>query len=406
MLHVSLLALRLAELAGAPFERDLYDGLRRGADFLFQMMDSQTGRLPQYGNNDGADVLPLSECDFNDYRPVIQAVHYLAHRRRLLPAGPWDEDLIWLFGPDALAGDKPVPPEPVSSAFDLGGYYTLRGSDSWAMIRCHTYRDRPGQCDPLHVDLWWRGQNVFQDCGTYQYYVPGRPDVEHYFKSVAAHNTVTVDGVDPTRHVSRFLSFPWLRARKRHFGQAAEAVWRFEGEHYGYDRAPWGVLHRRTVIALSDGPWVIVDDLLGGGRHELILRWHMLDAPYEAVGRSCLRLRTPAGDIFVSVGGHPAEKVCFEVIRGRDEPDRVQGFAAPYYRERLPIPTLEVTWRCPMPQRIVTAVSAAEPMVVRATEHERWELVGDDRRWLVELAELERSVPRTLLGCTAAVNAI
>jgi len=409
MLHTSLLGLRLGELSGKPFEPDLYDRLQRCAYFVYQMMEPDTGRLPNYGNNDGAYVMPLSECDFADFRPVVQAVYYLSQRRRLFPTGPWDEDLLWLFGSEACVAEVVPPEPPASTAFEVGGYYTLRREQSWAMIRCHTYRDRPGQCDPVHVDLWWRGQNVLQDCGTYQYYLPGRPDVEHYFKSVAAHNTVTVDGVDPANHVSRFLWFPWLRARKRQFGQAAGATWWFEGEHYGYDRAPWGVVHRRTVISLADDLWVVVDDLLGSGRHELILRWHMMDAPYEAeAGRSCLRLQTPAGDVFLSVTGCPAELVRFEAVRGRDEPGRVQGFAAPYYGERLPIPTLEVTCRCPLPQRIVTAVSPVEPLVVRAaepgTESERWGLVWGDRRWIVELARLQRVAPRTFLGCAAAAS--
>ncbi|MFQ5806584.1 MAG: heparinase II/III family protein, partial [Phycisphaerae bacterium] len=102
MLATSLLALRLAELRSEPFERDIYERLGRCGEFLFQMMDSQTGRLPQLGNNDGAHVLPLNECDFTDFRPVIQAAHYLVHRKRRLQRGAWDEDVLWLFGADAL----------------------------------------------------------------------------------------------------------------------------------------------------------------------------------------------------------------------------------------------------------------------------------------------------------------
>ena len=49
---------------------------RAGNEFLFQMMEPSNGRLPLYGNNDGAYVLPLSECDFTDYRPAIQSTHF------------------------------------------------------------------------------------------------------------------------------------------------------------------------------------------------------------------------------------------------------------------------------------------------------------------------------------------
>ena len=119
---------------------------------------------------------------------------------------------------------------PESRAFDAGGYYTLRRRESWAMIRCHTYRDRPAHCDQLHVDLWWRGLSILQDCGTYRYYVPGRPDVEYYFKSCRAHNNVEIDGQNPLELASRFMWFPWPRARRRRFETMPNAPLVFEGE--------------------------------------------------------------------------------------------------------------------------------------------------------------------------------
>ena len=172
MLQDATLGLRLAELDDHPFPRRTYDRVGRAADFLFAMTDDETGQVPLYGNNDGAYVLPLSECDFLDYRPAIQSAHYLVHRERLLPEGPWDEDLAWLFGVDALDHEPPRHSSRSSSAFDVGGYYTLRRDSSWAMIRAHTYVDRPGHCDPLHVDLWWKGQNVLRDCGNVSVLLP------------------------------------------------------------------------------------------------------------------------------------------------------------------------------------------------------------------------------------------
>ncbi|PYV43213.1 MAG: hypothetical protein DMG09_00935, partial [Acidobacteria bacterium] len=154
MLHGAMIGLRLAELDGRPFDRDIYESIGRCGEFLFQMMDPNTGRVPNHGNNDGAYILPLSECDFTDFRPVVQTAYYLTHRERLLPAGPWDEDLLWLFGAEpggrhdhdpakgALSREERSPgavvAAPESRAFDAGGYYTLRRRESWAMIRCHT----------------------------------------------------------------------------------------------------------------------------------------------------------------------------------------------------------------------------------------------------------------------------
>mgnify|MGYP001575448618 CR=1 FL=1 len=403
MLDVSLAAFRLAELAGRPFERDLYERVGRAGEFLYQMTDADTGRVPNYGNNDGAYVLPLSECAFGDYRPVVQAVHYLVHRERLLPSGPWDEELVWLFGEDVTShGATPARPGPrsreddppqsplvkgggylpasplgkggccdgmsvphpkgwgtrESRAFEAGGYYTLRRGESWAMVRCHTYRDRPGQCDPLHVDLWWRGVNVLRDCGTFRYYVPERADVEQYFASLAAHNTVEIDGVEPYERMSRFLWFPWPRAEVRRFETGGEAP-RFEGERYDYDRKPWSVLHRRAVTARTDEMWEIEDELIstGDGGRTSVMRWHFCDAPFEVdASRAAMELRTEKGVVRVGVDVGRSTLRRFEVIRGRDEPGRVQGFASDVYGEQIAIPTLEVEVSGELPIRVVTRI--------------------------------------------------
>ncbi len=407
MLQGAMLGLRLAELADRPFDRDLYERLGRCGEFLFQMMDPETGRLPQYGPNDGAHILPLSECDFTDFRPVIQATHYLARRRRLLPAGPWDEELLWLFGRRALEAQEAPQRVPTSRAFDSGGYYTLRKDDTWAMVRCHTYRDRTSQCDQLQLDLWWRGQNILQDCGTYHYYVPGRPDLERYFKSAAAHNNIEIDGCDPLESVSRFLWFPWSRAAKRNFEPTGPRVIWFEGEHYDYDRAPWRVVHRRTVIALGSHAWMVVDDLLGDGEHQATLRWHMIDVPYEVdAARVSVNLKTPAGDAVVTVIGEPTAPQTFEVVRGRTEPGRVQGLAAPYYGELQSVPTLEVSLRCPLPQRMITVIGLGEAVVPhlvdRSADAQHWRVTIRNTAYTIRLARPLRSMERTLLECSPA----
>jgi hypothetical protein len=343
MLDACTLGLRLAELAGERLDRDLYERLDRCNEFMFQMMEPSSGRMPNYGANDGAHMLPLTECDFTDYRPMLQSVHYLVHRKRLLPEGPWDESLLWLFGPDSLTAGRAPQRDPASTAFRSGGYYTIRTPESWAMIRCHTFRDRPAHCDELHLDFWWRGQNVLLDAGTFHYYTPERPDIELYFKSVQSHNTLEVDGRNYLESASRFLWFPWPRARELVY-DVKGATQVFAGEHHGYNRSPWHVVHRRTVLSVQNGQiWVIGDDLLGAREHHAIARWHMMDAPCDLNAESqCLRLDTPRGALFIHVVVPPSTMRRLEVIRARDERGRFQGFVSPYYAEMLPAPTLEI----------------------------------------------------------------
>ena len=407
MLAMAAVAFRLAELHGDPFERGLYDKLSLANDFLFEMMDPQSGGVPNYGNNDGAHVLPLDECDFVDFRPIVQTVHYLVHRQRRLEPGPWDEDLLWLFGPEALAAPR-SPREPRAHAFADGGYFTLRGDQSWALVRCHTYRDRPAHYDPLHLDLWYKGHNVLRDCGTFKYYIPGRPDLERYFRSIQAHNCVEIDGGMPVELASRFQFFPWPRCRARQYNPvpASSGSCSCIFENHDYDRAPWHVLHRRTLLQLPGDAWVVVDDLLGIGRHRAVWYWHLLDADLTLEpGQTALVLKTPAGAYALAASATVAPRR-FEIVRGRDEPGRVQGFAAPYYGERRPIPVLEVEYEAHLPLRVVTALGPIRAMATRLADvdgQERWVVSAGDASFELTLPPPTRKIAQLLLECPVAL---
>ena len=416
MMQGAVLGLRLAELAGKPLGQPTYDSLGRCADFMFEMLDIATGQAPMYGNNDGAYLLPFSECDFLDFRPIVQTAHYAVHHQRRLSNGPWDEDLIWLFGDEAVANESKPLKQPASRAFEDGGYYTLRQAHSWCMLRCHTYRDRPGHYDQLQLDLWWRGINVFRDCGTFQYYIPDRADLEYYFKSIRSHNTVEIDGQDPVELASWFLWFPWPRGVMRRYvlqpgsdREDTQAMFYLEAEHYDYDRSPWHLLHRRSVIGLTGDSWVIVDDLLGTQKRQAVLRWHMADVPFTLdAPRQRVVLRTHAGEINVCLSVFPQVECDLSVIRGRDTKDQIQGLASSYYGKYEPIPTLEAAVGIDGTQRIVTAIGPQVTAVMRsqrpeprASKTENWIVELQDRSCRLRLALPERSAKRICLGQTA-----
>lgn len=363
MLHDALWTLRLAQLHGDRVPNDVIDRIHRALDWLCQLSDETSGGAPNYGQNDGALILPLDSCGYEDYRPALQAVSFLLGRTRSLDHGPWDEPLLWMFGPDALA----APLEPVrraSARFDAGGYYTLRGRDSWAMIRCHSYATRPGQADMLHLDLWWRGVNILRDSGTYSYNCP--PPWDRFFKSTAAHNTVEVDGLDQMTKGPRFMWYDWPRSRLLRFEPAAppggtRAAPSFQGEHDGYLRR-CGVVHRRTVEHPADDQWIVIDELLGGGVHRAALVWQFIDAPWSwDPATSALRVDAAPGPVAMFLEPPTGCKISGLVMRGLDEAGRVRGWESLYYGEMRPRPALciEVTGQCPM--RIVTRISLGQP---------------------------------------------
>lgn len=208
MLHNLLWALRLGELNDHRLSETVYQKFEKAVAFLYQLLDIESGGVPNYGANDGALVLPLNTCSYSDFRPVIQTSHYLVSQERLFERGPWDEDLFWLFGAEALNNQtENSRPAQISLSASVGGYYTLRGKQSWAMIRCVDYRDRPSQADQLHLDLWWRGINIACDAGTYLY--NGEHPWNNGLTTISVHNTVTVDSKDQMTRASRFLWLDW-----------------------------------------------------------------------------------------------------------------------------------------------------------------------------------------------------
>lgn len=350
MLHDALWAMRLAELNGRPLTDAFRARVGKAAEFLFEMLDPETGRVPNYGANDGALVLPLDACDYTDYRPVVQAAMYAATGRRVLPHGPHDEAGLWLYG-EAFLQSPVEPREPRSRRFDAGGYYTIRGDKTWCMVRCHTYHDRPAHVDMLHLDLFANGVNLLSDSGTYLYYSPDEPHFERFFKDISAHNTIEVGGRGPLELASRFLWVPWPKGIRLEHSAA-----RFVGEHDAYARAPWRTVHRRSIDLNREREWLITDELLGDGEHDVSLRWHLADGPFVLhteqrwieIEPCCFKARLKFD---------MPDAMRINVRRGDDAPDRVMGWQSLYYGERTPRPTVELTGRAKLPMKITTRIS-------------------------------------------------
>jgi asparagine synthase (glutamine-hydrolysing) len=233
--------------------------------------------MPVYGSNDGALVLPFNNCDFTDYRPLLQLGSYLTKKKHLLEPGPWDEDVFWFYGEESLTPD-PSPKgrragDEGEFSFPYGGIHLLRGASSKAVIRCTDFRSRPSHADQLHVDLWMRGQNIACDAGTYLYSGEGiwRNGLAH----TAVHNTVTVDHQDQMKMLTRFTWTDWSKGSVLRHG---EEIW--QGEQDGYRRLADPVDHKRTVLSLGGDRWLVIDHLTASQSHHYGLHWLLSDGDY------------------------------------------------------------------------------------------------------------------------------
>jgi hypothetical protein len=59
MLHDYVWAIRLGEQNNQPLSSGLKERIRAAVNFLYQIQDEETGKVPYYGQNDGALILPL-----------------------------------------------------------------------------------------------------------------------------------------------------------------------------------------------------------------------------------------------------------------------------------------------------------------------------------------------------------
>ena len=251
ILHIYLCVIRLAELNHAPFSDVLKSRLTKSVEYLFQLIDPETGQMPIYGSNDGALVLPLNNCDFNDYRPLLQLGSYVTKRELIFEPGPWDEDIFWFYGASPLS---PRVRAISQSSFPQGGTYLLRGANSKAIIRCTDPRSRPSHADQLHVDLWVQGRNIACDAGTYLY--SGEEPWRNGLAHTAVHNTVTVDHLDQMKMLTRFTWTNWSHGKVL---RQKRILW--QGEHDGYKRLADPVKSQTNVILLAGDRWLIVDQL-------------------------------------------------------------------------------------------------------------------------------------------------
>lgn len=339
MLHDYIWAMRLAENQDQPLSADLSQRISNAGRFLYQIQDDQNGSVPNYGQNDGALVLPLNNCDSPDFRPVLQATQFLTTGKRCYSPGPWDEDLLWLFGPESL--DSPIETNPrVDFQARQGGCYTMRTSDTLLFARCPAFRHRPAHADLLHVDLWWRGQNIALDAGTFSYNLDsssGDP-----LSKTGAHNTVTIDQCDQMDRVGRFLWLPWAKAEAHRLQKSDEGNLTYlELTHDGYQRLDAPAFHTRAVLRVQNS-WLIIDRLTSSAEHEYRLHWLLMDAPIVNQGETNLTLDTSDGPYYMQAGSS-AEEQSSSIVRADDA--SLRGWRAPYYNRLEPALSLELRTR-------------------------------------------------------------
>jgi hypothetical protein len=213
----------------------------------------------------------------------------------------------------ATAGRDGTVPAERSVDFPVAGYHVQRSGwgereaytdERFLMMGCGALGDGGhGHYDSLAVEAYAYGRPLVVDPGRYTY-AEGTPNWRHWFKGTAAHNTVTVDGLDQQ---------PYRRGKPKQPFCASTLLDQRTSDDvqvlYGEVRSPaYDAVHRRAVVFVDGAYWLVFDELRAPTAHEYVVRWHLADdvalalGPAEGDGWS---VASPGLTLTV-VGGRPA----------------------------------------------------------------------------------------------------
>lgn len=240
---------------------------------------SQAGPPEGFGDDDGGRL-------FNPRRNRTKhmtdslALGAVLFGRNDLNSASLTEESVWLFGDEAVSHfdmHSSISQESESKAFESGGIYVIADSEpclQQMMIDAGpqgTGRSGHGHADALSIRFSQDGRRCLVDPGTYCYLSDGNE--RSLFRGTGAHNTLRVDGLDQAVEVGPFAwsSIPAIQAEQWLKGETFSL---FVGSHTGYCRLQDPVLHRRFVVHLAGGYWLVRDVAQGRESHQLEIFWH------------------------------------------------------------------------------------------------------------------------------------
>jgi hypothetical protein len=257
-IELALTAETLALGAGRPLlSAAARERLGTFADFVMGIAGA-AGPVPRMGDDDEGRVVSGE----------VGSTEYVRSIARLVGAFHGDTPVHQtlreaILAPAALPTRKPLA-SLRKTTFSSGGYTVFRngtgetasrlvfdhGPLGYLSIAAH------GHADALAVLLSRGEREIFVDAGTFLYHSGGK--WRRYFRSTAAHNTLTIGGRDQSIQAGAFNWAAKARVRLLDTANAAEAC----AEQDGY-RAEFGVVHTRCVRARPDGSYEVDDRLEG-----------------------------------------------------------------------------------------------------------------------------------------------
>jgi hypothetical protein len=258
-------AIRLAKLNDDVFDSQVYDRAKKSLIFLDVCSDPVSGKLPNYGSNDGALFFKLSDDDYRVYRSQLDDLRAVLDGFTNYNS----KSSFWY-------GIQPENREPNKiselNEFKNSGYYIIQEENTKTFIRCGAYKDRPYQSDNLHLDIWVDGENILRDNGSYKYNTDKQ--LLEYFTGSEGHNTLSIANKNQMQKGGRFIWYFWVKYAEA-FLKKEKNNFSFSGRIRGYKQLGNNIFHQRKVIKVFGKNEWLVEDKIEGIKNQINYQyWH------------------------------------------------------------------------------------------------------------------------------------
>ena len=255
-------AISVSKLNNDIFQEFVYERAHKSLNFLYQCMQLETGFVPNYGANDGALFFNYTNCDYKDFRPQLNGLHYALTGEHLFLDSEIQEEAYWFcsrINGGHSSFDRITHTMGVKS-FPVGGYYLIRDTRSLTFIRCGNHKDRPSQSDNLHLDIWVDGLNVLGDSGSYKYNT-SKEELD-FFIGTKGHNTVTLNNKNQMLKGKRFIWYFWTQRKFARIDLIGNK-YIFSGEIKAFTYINKKIRHKRTIEKINGSlKWIIIDEII------------------------------------------------------------------------------------------------------------------------------------------------
>jgi len=249
--------------------------LEKAGDLLLALKKPD-GSWPSIGDDDLGCVFRLHNDVLNgDYKAVLSVLAVIFDRPDFKMGAEelsTEAELLVKDAASKWASLKELEPKK-SYLFKEGGFFAYRTGwnrdDSYFVVKFGPHNWH-AHSDLFHIELSINGQNVLIDSGTYRY--NNVPEQRRYFRSTAAHNTISINDLDQTKQWTTFRWHKPARVTEWNLDENSKGF-EFFGTHDGYRRID--LVHSRRIFGSSDLKTLMVNDCIEGkGTGTIKVFWH------------------------------------------------------------------------------------------------------------------------------------